>query len=107
MGWKYCDLVIFGLGPLFQGQTMEVKVKFAYNSLIIGPRILRCETKLQEIMDWETSYVINFDIGPLVEGQIRVLIYISELKSADISLFIAHRVWNVKPTNRKSWTRDF
>ena len=32
------------LGSLLQGQTRIAKVKSAYNSLIIGPRGLQCET---------------------------------------------------------------
>ena len=32
------DVVRFDLGPLIQGQMRIVKVKNAYNSLIIGPR---------------------------------------------------------------------
>ena len=40
------DVVQFDLGPLLQGQMRIAKVKSAYNSLIIGPRGLKCETKL-------------------------------------------------------------
>ena len=32
------DVVRFDLGPLLQGQMRIVKVKSAYNLLIIGPR---------------------------------------------------------------------
>ena len=32
------------LGPLLQGQIRRAKHKSAYNSLIIGPRGLQCET---------------------------------------------------------------
>ena len=38
MGWESFDVVGFDLGPLFQGKTRTVKLKSAYNSLIIGPR---------------------------------------------------------------------
>ena len=38
MGWESFCVVGFDLGPLLQGQTRIVKVKTAYNSLIIGPR---------------------------------------------------------------------
>ena len=38
MGWESSGVVGFDLGPLLQGQTRIVKVKIAYNSLIIGPR---------------------------------------------------------------------
>ena len=34
------------LGPPLQGQTGIAKVKSAYNSLIIGPLGLQCETSL-------------------------------------------------------------
>ena len=40
MGWESSGVVGFDLGPLLQGQTRIVKVKTAYNSLIIGPRDL-------------------------------------------------------------------
>ena len=37
MGWESSGVVGFDLGPLLPGQTRIVKVKTAYNSLIIGP----------------------------------------------------------------------
>ena len=46
MGWESCDVVRFDLRPLLQGQTRIAKVKSVYNSLIIGPRGLQCETNL-------------------------------------------------------------
>ena len=46
MGWESFDVVRFDLGPLLQGQTRVAKLKCAYNSLIIGPRGLQCETNL-------------------------------------------------------------
>ena len=42
MGWESSGVVGFDLGPLLQGQMRIVKVKTAYNSLIIGPRGLGC-----------------------------------------------------------------
>ena len=41
VGWESFGVVGFDLGPLLQGQTGIVKLKSAYNSLIIGPRGLR------------------------------------------------------------------
>ena len=38
MGWESSGVVGFDLGPVLQGQTRIVKVKSAYNLLIIGPR---------------------------------------------------------------------
>ena len=46
MGWESSGVVGFDLGTLLQGQTRIAKVKSAYNSLIIGPRGLECETNL-------------------------------------------------------------
>ena len=46
MGWESFDVVRFDLVPLLQGQTRIAKLKSAYNSLIIGPRGLQCETNL-------------------------------------------------------------
>ena len=46
MGWDFFDVVRFDLGPLLQGQKRIAKFKSAYNSLIIGPRGLQCETTL-------------------------------------------------------------
>ena len=53
----------FDLGSLLQIQTRIAKFKSAYNLLIIGPRGLRCETNLEEIMGWESSDVVRFDLG--------------------------------------------
>ena len=38
MDWESSGVVRFDLGHLFQGQTRIVKLKSAYNLLIIGPR---------------------------------------------------------------------
>ena len=46
MGWDSSDVVRYDLGPLLQGQTCIAKLKSAYNSLIIGPGGLQCETNL-------------------------------------------------------------
>ena len=45
MGWESFGVVRSDLGPL-QGQMRIVKLKSVYNSLIIGPRGLQCETNL-------------------------------------------------------------
>ena len=46
MDWESFDVVRFDLGPLVQGQMRIARLKSAYNSLIIGPRGLQCETNL-------------------------------------------------------------
>ena len=38
MGWDSFGVVGVDLGPLLQGQMRIVKLKSAYNLLIIGPR---------------------------------------------------------------------
>ena len=61
-------MVRFVLEPLLQGQTRTAKLKSAYNSFIIDPRSLHCETNMQDIMGWESSDV-RFDLWPLLQGQ--------------------------------------
>ena len=46
MDWESFHVVRFDLGPLLQGPTRTAKLKSAYNSLIIDPRGLQCETNL-------------------------------------------------------------
>ena len=50
MGWASFGVVRFDLGLLLQGQMRVAKLKSAYNSLIMSPRGLQCETNLWEIM---------------------------------------------------------
>ena len=82
MGWESSDVVKFDLGSLFQSQTKIDNLKSAYNSLIISPTVLGCETDLKEIMGWESSDVVRFDLGSLLQGQMRL----AKLKSAYNSL---------------------
>ena len=46
MSWESFGVVGFDLGPLLQGQTKIVKLKSAYNSLIIGSRGLGWYTNI-------------------------------------------------------------
>ena len=55
-----------------------VKLKSAYNSIIIDPTGLGCDTNLYEIMGWKSSDVVRFDLEPLIQGETRIAI----LKSA-------------------------
>ena len=87
MGWEFDDVVRFDLGPALQGQMRTAKLKSAYNSLIIGPRGLQCETKFKEIMGWKWFDVVTFDLGPLLQGQMRT----AKLKSAYNLLIIGPR----------------
>ena len=87
MGWESFGVVRFDIWPLLQGQMRIAKLKSTYNSLIIGPRSLQCETNLYEIMGWESFGVVRFDLGPLLQGQTRI----AKLKSAYNSLIIGPR----------------
>ena len=69
MGCESFDVVGFNLGPPLKGQATIAKLKSAYNSHIIGPRGLQCETNLYEVMDCESFDVVRFDLGPLLQGQ--------------------------------------
>ena len=66
MGWKCSGVVRFDFGPLLQGETEIAKLKSSYNSFIIGPRELQCETNLQEIIGWEACDVVRFVLRPLL-----------------------------------------
>ena len=46
MGYQSSDVARFDLGPLLQGQTRIAKLRSAYNSIIIGPSGLQCDTNL-------------------------------------------------------------
>ena len=76
---------MFGL--LLQAQMRIGKLESAYNLLIIGPRGLRGETNLCEVIGWESFGMIRFDLGPLLQGQMRK----GKHKSAYYSLIIAPR----------------
>ena len=71
-------LQTFDLEALIQGHPRSAKVthiadfKSVYISLIIGPRGLQYETNLWEIMCCESSDVVRFDLGPLLQGQTRI-----------------------------------
>ena len=54
------------------GPSFKAKLKSGYNSLFIGPRGLQCETTFLEIIGWESSDVVRFDLGPLLQGQTRI-----------------------------------
>ena len=81
------------LKVLIQGHPRSAEVthiadfKSPYISFIIGPTGLLCETNLQEIMCCESSDVVRFDLGPLIQSQTRI----AKLKSAYNSLIIGHR----------------
>ena len=87
MGWESFGVVGFDLGLLIQGQMRITHPKSAYNSLIIGPRGLQCETNFKEIMGWESFDVARFDLGPLLQSQTRI----AKPKSAYNSLITGPR----------------
>ena len=66
MGWESSDVVRYDLETLLQGEMRTAKLKSAYNSLIIDPRGLQCETNLKAIMGWESFDVVRFDLRLLL-----------------------------------------
>ena len=50
MSWESFGVVGFDLWPLLQGQTRIAKLNSAYNTLIIAPRSLQCETNSYKIL---------------------------------------------------------
>ena len=53
-------------------------------------------------MGWESFNVVRFDLGLLLQGQMRI----AKFKSAFTRLLVLE-VCNVKPTYRKSWPGNF
>ena len=47
-------------------------------------------------MDWKSSGVVAFDLGPLLQGQMRIAKLITRL-------LLVLDVWDGKPTHRKLW----
>ena len=78
---------------LIQGHPPSAKIpdmadfKSAYISFIIGSSGLQCETNLYEIMGWESCDVVRFDLGTLLQGQMRI----PNLKIAYSSLIVGSR----------------
>ena len=81
------------LGPLLQGQMRIAKFKCAYNSFIIGPRDLQCDTNLQAIVSYESSDGSGPFLGPSKVKRGR-----PNLKVLIIHLLLALEVCNEKPT---------
>ena len=50
-------------------------------------------------MGWECYGVVRFDLGPLLQGQMRI----TKPKSAYNRLLLVLEVWDSKPSCRKSW----
>ena len=50
-------------------------------------------------MGWESSGVVGYDLGPLLQSQTSI----AKLKSALTFLCLVLEVWDGKPTYRKSW----
>ena len=53
-------------------------------------------------MGWESSGVVRFYLGPLLQGQM-----IAKLKMLITRLLLVLEVWDGKPTCRKSWAGNF
>ena len=61
-------------------------------------------------MGWESSGVVGFDLGPLLQGQTRIaklkllinrLLFFVEVWDGNLLLVV--EVWDGKPTYRNSW----
>ena len=54
-------------------------------------------------MRWESSGVVGFDLGPLLQGQMRTAKLESAYNSLITRLLLVLEVWDGKPAYRKSW----
>ena len=59
------------LSPSLKVKRGQPNLKVLITRLLLIPG-LRCETNLKDIMGWESSDVVRFDIWPLFQGQTRV-----------------------------------
>ena len=50
-------------------------------------------------MGWESIGVVGFDLGPLLQGQLRI----AKLKVLITRILLVLEVWDGIPTYRKSW----
>ena len=66
MGWESSDVVRFDLEPILQSQTRTGELKSAYNSFIIDPRVLQCETNLQ--VSWAGNLLMSYLTFGLLQG---------------------------------------
>ena len=64
MDWESFGVVRFHLGPLVEGQTRIAKLKSAYNSLIMAPKDLQCESNLSEFMGFSLLMWSDLTLGP-------------------------------------------
>ena len=53
-----------------------------------------------KLMGWESCGVVRFDLGPLLQGEMRI----AKLKVLITCFLLVLEVCNVKPTCGKSWT---
>ena len=51
-------------------------------------------------MGWESSGVVRFNVGPLLQGQTRI----AKLKMLITRILLVLEVWDDKPAYRKSWS---
>ena len=53
-------------------------------------------------MNWESFGVLRFNLGPLLQGQIRI----AKLKVLITHLLLVIEIWDDKSTYRKSWAEN-
>ena len=89
MGLESSDVVRFDIGPLRQGQMLTFKLKSAYNltRLLLVIEVCNVKPTYRKTIGWESSDVVKFDLGPLLQGQTRT----AKLKRANNLLIIDPR----------------
>ena len=53
-------------------------------------------------MNWESFGVLRFNLGPLLQGQMRI----AKLKVLITHLLLVIEIWDDKSTYRKSWAEN-
>ena len=89
-------MVRFDLVPIIQGQRRIAKLKSAYNSLIVGPRHLQCETNLSK--SWAGNLLMWLNLT--LDTFFKVKPVCPNLKVLITRLLLVLEVCNVKTTER-------
>ena len=67
MGWKSSGVDRFDIGPPLQGQTRIAKLKSAYNSLIVGPRVCNVKPTYRKSCPANFLMLLNLTLDPFIE----------------------------------------
>ena len=87
MGWESLVWSDLTFGLLFKVKRGEPNLKLLITRLLLVLEVWDGKPTYRKNMDWESCGVVGFDLGPLLQGQMRI----AKLKSAYNLLIISLR----------------